>query len=201
MVRSHRKCQACSILFAVDPRNSERQRFCSNADCQRERRRPEQRVRRATALGRLCAELLNDDPTPVRKLHAASRIPEALIDTQSPILIGLISMLIDSEDRDEISKALRRLWQRGAEILNPPSGEKQANRLPRSPIQKLAATSTAGRCFLNRDFRSIFKRRAQYDSGHCREEHRKNRPEVLAQFISGIPIGRPICHRRRTQKE
>src|SRR5258708_1287595 len=102
---------------SVDPRNSERQRFCSNADCQREPRRREQRLRRATALERLCAELLNDDPKPVRELQAASRIPEALIDTQSPILIGLISMLIDSEDREEISKALRRLWQRGLEIL------------------------------------------------------------------------------------
>jgi hypothetical protein len=145
MARSHRKCQACSVLFAVDLRNSERQRFCSNADCQRERRRREQRVRRASALERLCAELQNDDPRPVRRLHAASRIPEALIDTQSPIVIGLISILIDSEDRDEISKALRRLWQRGAEILNPQIEEMKLNRPPRKPIGRLAAKLTVGR--------------------------------------------------------
>ena len=145
MSRSHRKCQACSVLFSVDPRNSERQRFCSNADCQRERRRREQRLRRATALERLCAELLNHDPKPVRKLQAASRIPEALIDTQSPILIGLISMLIDSEDREEISKALRRLGERGIQILNPPFGEKQLKSLPRSRIEKPAVRLTARR--------------------------------------------------------
>ena len=145
MARSHRKCQACNVLFAADPRNSERQRFCSNGDCQRERRRREQRTRKAAALERLCAELLSDDPTSVRGLQAASRIPEALIDTQSPVLIGLISMLIDSEDREEISKALRRLWQRGAEILNPQFGDKRPNRPPGRRIEKLAAIVTAGR--------------------------------------------------------
>ena len=145
MPRSHRKCQACSVLFAVDPRNSERKRFCSSSDCQRERRRREQRVRRATVLERLCAELLSDDPKPVRKLQAASRIPEALIDMQSPILIGLISMPIDSEDPEEISKALRRLWQRGLEILNPQFEEKQLKILPRSPIEKPAVGLTARR--------------------------------------------------------
>ena len=136
MPRSHRKCQACSVLFAVDPRNSERQRFCSSSDCQRERRRREQRLRRATVLERLCVELLNDDAKSLRELQAASRIPEALIDTQSPILIGLVSMLIDSEDREEISKALRRLGERGIQILNPPFGEKQLKRLPRRLIEK-----------------------------------------------------------------
>jgi hypothetical protein len=114
MLSSHRKCQACSMLFAVDPRNSERQRFCSNPDCQRERRRREQRWRRTPALERLCSELVNDDPKAARRLQKASRIPEALIDTQSPILVGLISMLIDSKDREEISKTLRRLWERGS---------------------------------------------------------------------------------------
>jgi hypothetical protein len=94
-------------------------------------------------LERLCAELLKDDPKRVRELQAASRIPEALIDTQSPILIGLVSMLIDSEDREEISKALRRLWQRGLEILNPQFDEKQLKSLPRSPIEKPAVGLTA----------------------------------------------------------
>lgn len=62
---------------------------------------------------------------------------------QSPILIGLISMLIDSEDREEISKALRRLWERGIEILNPPFGKKQLKRLPRRPIEKPAVGARA----------------------------------------------------------
>ena len=145
MPRALRKCQGCSILFAVDPRNSERQRFCSNADCQRERRRREQRLRRAAALERLCAELLNDDPKPAKGLQAASRIPEALIDTQSPILIGLISMLIDSKNPEEISKALRRLWQRGLEILNPPFREKQLKSLPRRPIENPVVVARARR--------------------------------------------------------
>ena len=89
-------------------------------------------------LDRLCAELLNDDPKPVRELQAASRISEVLIDTQSPLLIGLISMLIDSEEPEEISKALRRLWQRGLKILNPQFEEKQLKSLPPSPIEKPA---------------------------------------------------------------
>jgi hypothetical protein len=122
------------MLFAVDHRNSERQRFCSSPDCRRERRRREQRLRRATALERLCAALQNDDPKAVRGLQKASRIPEALIDTQAPILVGLISMLIDSADREDISQALRRLWQRGFEILNPRLTKSQLKRLERRAI-------------------------------------------------------------------
>jgi hypothetical protein len=131
------------MLFAVDHRNSERQRFCSNPDCQRERRRREQRLRRAPALERLCSELLNDDPKAARRLQKASRIPEALIDTQSPLLVGLISMLIDSKDREEISKALRRLWERGVEILNPQLSKRQPKRLQGSPIEKPAVVARA----------------------------------------------------------
>ena len=145
MPTSHRKCQACSVLFAVKPRNSDRQRFCYGSDCQRERRRREQRLRRATVLERLCVELLNDDAKSLRELQAASRIPEAIIDTQSPILIGLVSMLIDSEDREEISKALRKLWQRGVEILNPQFEEKQLKSLPRNTIEKPAVRLPARR--------------------------------------------------------
>jgi hypothetical protein len=125
MPRSHRKCQACSVLFAANNHNSERQRFCSKPDCQRERRRREQRLRRATDLERLCSALLNDDPKAARRLQKASRNPEALMDAQSPLLIGLISMLIDSHDREEISKTLRRLWLQGFEILNPQLSGKQ----------------------------------------------------------------------------
>ena len=122
------------MLFAVDHRNSERQRFRSSPDCRRERRRREQRLRQATALERLCAALQNDDPKAVRGLHKASRFPEALIDAQSPILIGLISMLIDSADREEISNTLRKLWQRGFEILNPQLTKSELKRLERKTI-------------------------------------------------------------------
>ena len=120
MTMSPRKCQACNELFRPDPRNGERQRFCSNVSCRQERRRREQRLRRATLLERICAELLSKRPKVGRGLQKASPIPEALMDTQSPVLIGLISMLIDSVDREEIHQAIRRLWQRGFEILNPP---------------------------------------------------------------------------------
>jgi len=128
------------MLFEVDARNSERQRFCSKPECQRERRRREQRLRRATALDRLCADLLNDDPRAARRLQVASQIPEALIESQSPILIGLISMLIDSNDREEISKTLHKLWQRGVQILHPGLASGDIKALERRTI----ATKTAG---------------------------------------------------------
>ena len=100
-------------------------------------------MRRATALERLCAALLNEDPKAVRGLQQASQIPEALIDTQSPILIGLISMLIDSADREEISKALRRLWQRGFDLLNPQLGRKLLKNLSSKPMEKLTVEATS----------------------------------------------------------
>lgn len=100
-------------------------------------------MRRATVLERLCAALQNDGPKPLRRLQKASRNPEALIDTQSPVLIGLISMLIDSEDRGEISKALRWLWQRGSEILNRQLSKRRPKELARRPIEKPAVEAPA----------------------------------------------------------
>ena len=143
MPRSYRKCQVCNTLYATDSRNSERQRFCSSPDCQRERRRREQRLRRTKVLERLWLELLKDDPKPRRGLQKASLLPEASIDTQSPILIGLISMLIDSEDREEIAKVLRRLWRRGVEILNPQLSQRPLKYLPGKHIQKSPIESQA----------------------------------------------------------
>lgn len=143
MTRLHRKCKACSALFAVDHRNSERHRFCSNPDCQRERRRREQRGRRTAALECLCAELLTDDPKTIKGLQKASPISEASIDAQSPILIGLISMLIDSQDRDEISRVLQKLWQRGFQILNPQLGQKLLKSLPCKSVHKPSGETQA----------------------------------------------------------
>ena len=145
MARIHRNCQACSVLFAVEPRNSERQRFCPKPDCQRERRREAQRLRRATVLERLCSALLKDDPKAASGPQTASCIPEGLIDSQSPVLIGLISMLIDSADREEISNALRRLWQRGVQILDPQLTTSELNRLERKAIGKAAAKAQINR--------------------------------------------------------
>ena len=134
MPRFHRKCQTCNALFEADHRNAERQRFCSKPDCQRERRRREQRLRRAQALERICTELRNDNPRAARRPQKASRVREALIDSQSPIVIGLVSMLIDSEDREEIAHALGKLWERGWKILNPQLGDLRSKPLPRAKI-------------------------------------------------------------------
>lgn len=136
MARLHRKCQACSVLFEADHRNAERQRFCPKPGCQRERRRQEQRSRRATDLERICAALRSDNPKGARRLQKASRVPEALIDSQSPIVIGLISMLIDSEDREEISNALQKLWEKGWNILHPPFNEIESKSLSFKKMDK-----------------------------------------------------------------
>jgi len=44
-----------------------------------------------------------------------------------PIIIGLISQLIDSTDPQEILLAIRRLWSRGIELNEPPAAAKRPN--------------------------------------------------------------------------
>ena len=88
-------------------------------------------------LERLRSELLSDAPMSARRLQKASEISEAFIDTPSPILIGLISMLIGSDDPQEIYNTLQRLYQKGLEILNPRHRSAALKKLGHKDLHKL----------------------------------------------------------------
>jgi len=81
----------------------------------------------------------SDEPKPSRLASVkAGRPPEAAFDAvitaKHPLIYGLISMLIDSLDKNDIEAAMRRLWTRGQEILMPPVASNATARRAKEPI-------------------------------------------------------------------
>jgi hypothetical protein len=111
-----RKCLACKAQFVTDYRNGHRQGYCPKVICQLARRRQEQRLRRASAKSQ---QLLREALEGSTGLQTASEANEAFFGSQSPVMIGLISTLTDSLNREDIEKTIWRLWQHGQSILRP----------------------------------------------------------------------------------
>lgn len=53
-----------------------------------------------------------------RRLQEASIISEAAFRSEHPVIIGLISMLIGSDETDRVEAAYRQLWMRGMQIAS-----------------------------------------------------------------------------------
>lgn len=114
IMKTTRKCLSCKVLFVADYRNNHRQEYCTRDSCQRARRHQEQRLRRAAAKSE---RQLKQNLEASRRLQTASQTSEAVMAAQSPVIIGLISILTDSLSREDIEKTIGRLWQRGNAIL------------------------------------------------------------------------------------
>src|SRR5690349_5086887 len=97
-----RHCRACGEAFTPDPRNQHRQAFCALPDCQRQRRAAVQRRRRQKEAS-LTRSLRPSDAAWLKK---------------NPLIIGLISVLIESRDLAEIEAYCSTLIERGTQILN-----------------------------------------------------------------------------------
>ncbi len=102
---SHVVCTACGRAIAPSANNDARQAFCSQAPCQRIRRSEAQRLRRARA---------KKDATLTRYLKPA----DADWLRKHPLIVGLISLLIGSGDRNQIEACCAALIERGQKILD-----------------------------------------------------------------------------------
>ena len=114
-------CEACKKPFIPDPRHRHHQRFCSRAACQRARRQENQWLRRNRTQSTLRlpeAMILTAQGLPASE--AAMKPHEAVLEQFHPIIIGLISHLIDSTAQEDIAAFLRRCALRGHDILYPP---------------------------------------------------------------------------------
>jgi len=87
-----------------------------------------QRLRRR--LARPKSPLTQVAPDDSSRLHSASVISEADIRKEHPAIIGLISMLIGSDDFSRVEATYRKLWIQGLRIVSADSG----NPMPISPI-------------------------------------------------------------------
>ncbi len=115
-------CEACQTPFIPDCRHLLRQRFCHRLSCQQARRREGQRLRRARLRDSLNLEIgfiplfrgwLNDEAALVKPHQNALK-------RFHPVIIGLISQLIDSPHPEDILAFIRRCIQRGQDIMSPP---------------------------------------------------------------------------------
>ena len=107
-------CLACKQLFDKDSRTVSRQTFCSRAECQRERRRRSQKLRRlrqGRSEDRLSSRGIN-----FNRLQCEMKPIEAKSTLEDPFVQGLISMLIGTNDLDEVKNAIRRLIKHGQKL-------------------------------------------------------------------------------------
>lgn len=144
-----KKCKHCKRLFIPNPRNGERQKYCSKPECQKASKRASQqrwlkkpenrdhfsgpinvdRVRewrkrhpgywKKTKVA--LQDSLNLQPA-VNTTNSSQKSYIALQDSlnaQHAVLIGLIAKFTDSALQDDIANALLRLQKLGQDILNP----------------------------------------------------------------------------------
>ena len=88
-------------------------RCCSIPECQRERRRRSQRLRRAakSSPAKPNGEILTGENN-YSRLQAASKQFEAPMISEDPLIVGLIAMLCDTDNPDQLRTAMR-LRERG----------------------------------------------------------------------------------------
>ena len=115
-------CEACNQPFIPRPNNRVNQRFCPDVACQRVRRLQTQRRRRRSQAGESRCGLSSE-----AAMHKHPLAPEAVVNPAEaglthfhPLIIGLVSTMIDSIDPDAILTCIRGLYMRGINICQAP---------------------------------------------------------------------------------
>ena len=113
------KCRACGQEFEPEHRNKGRQSFCARQGCQRSRRTLGQRLRRRGAPPSPTAGVpASGMQEASRRLQEASVISEPGFRSEHPVIIGLISMLIGTDEPDRVEAAYQRFWMQGVQITS-----------------------------------------------------------------------------------
>jgi hypothetical protein len=119
-------CEACNQPFIPSPNNRAHQRFCPDVACQRVRRNQTQSRRRRSQAGEGCLW-----PSSTMAKHQHHVAPEAVVKPAEaglsqfhPLIIGLVSTMIDSIDPDDILTCIQRCYIRGVNLC-------QASRCPK----------------------------------------------------------------------
>jgi hypothetical protein len=117
-IKDAKTCEACKQPFKADLRAERQQRYCTMIECQRERRRRSQRLRRAAKSS------LNSQNSKIKgggnkfsQLQSASRQFEAPLISEDPFIVGLMAMLCGTDYLDDLETTMRSLRERGQKIL------------------------------------------------------------------------------------
>ena len=151
-MKTNRACRACKRPFAADRRNRRQQRYCSEPECQRERRRRAQRERRNRSNRRPGNSSPDGKHT---RFPAHLTLSEAVNITEDPFVVGLISHLTDTTDLEEVRWTIRRLIERGHQIMPRPRSPPILRRHPRRALAAKMRKSGGFFCSL---FRGINER-------------------------------------------
>jgi hypothetical protein len=144
-----KKCKHCKTLFIPDPRNADRQKYCSGPECRKASKRDSQRrwSKKPENLDHFRGPVNVERVREWRKKHPGywkksqttlqdslslqpavntNNITDFLFSalqdsliTQPAVLIGLIANITGLALQDDIAKTLLRLQQLGQDILNP----------------------------------------------------------------------------------
>src|SRR6266436_4468068 len=126
--RSRHKCLNCKELFLPDYRSGQRQCYCLKPECRKVRKRELMRAWLAKPENQ---SYFRDAKNAERvrnwqKEHPSywkntarypNRTLQDLCSMQVPLLVGLISMFVDSTLPDDIATSIRRLLMKGHDIL------------------------------------------------------------------------------------
>ena len=117
-IKTVKTCEACEQPFKADLRAERQQRYCRMLECQRERRRRSQRLRRAakSSLRKQNSEILAGG-NKSSQLQSASRRFEAPMISEDPLIVGLIAMLCGTDNPDHLRTTMRSLRERGQKIM------------------------------------------------------------------------------------
>ena len=110
-------CLACKQPFEKDPRTISRQTFCSKAECQRERRRRSQKLRRLRQ--RRPTQSENRSPSGginFSQLQCKMKPTKAESVLEDVFIQGLISMLSGTSDLNEVKNTIRCIFKHGRKL-------------------------------------------------------------------------------------
>jgi hypothetical protein len=142
------KCRHCKVFFRPDPRNRNKQGYCSRPACRKASKAASQRQwlnkpeNRDYFRGPTNVERVRDwrkrnpgywrrkkplqdhcHQNPIPKQAVTDKSPshalQDVLSGQHPVLIGLIANLTGSALQDDIAFSLRRMEQLGMDIINP----------------------------------------------------------------------------------
>lgn len=117
-MKTVKSCEACKQPFEADPRAGGHHAYCSTSECQRERRRRSQRHRRAakSSFNKPSDAMLGGGANSSR-LQSEVKPREAETIAEDAFMLGLMSMLCDTSDLDELRGTIMRLRKRGQKLL------------------------------------------------------------------------------------
>jgi hypothetical protein len=121
-MKTESNCKACTKPFVPRENNRKHQRFCSEPSCQQARRSYNQRCRRKEMEGKRTQS--KQPQAAVYKsfgVEAGLKPAEAALARFHPVIIGMVSQMIGSIYPEDILATIRRLWQRGNDIVDAPS--------------------------------------------------------------------------------